>query len=51
MTKFIHQKRYADRQKNRKGHTQVKVWVPEDKRDELLDFAKKLRREVHVSGI
>jgi hypothetical protein len=44
MTKFIHQKRYADRQKNRKGHIQVKVWVPEDTRDDLIAYAENLRK-------
>tara|TARA_R110000868_G_scaffold124459_2_gene329099 strand:+ start:4285 stop:4605 length:321 start_codon:yes stop_codon:yes gene_type:complete len=44
MNKFIHQQRYAERQKTRKGHAQVKVWVPEDKREELLSFANSLRK-------
>ena len=43
MNKFIHQDRYAARQKAKKGHVQVKVWVPEDNRAELIAFAATLR--------
>ena len=35
MTNYLHQKRYATRQKDRRGQVQVKVWVPEEHRDEL----------------
>jgi hypothetical protein len=43
MDKFRHQKKYAERQKTKKNQIQVKVWVPEEHRDTLLSFAKKLR--------
>ena len=43
MTNYLHQERYAIRQKDRRKQVQVKVWVLEDNRDDLLDHAKKLR--------
>jgi|DEB0MinimDraft_6_1074348.scaffolds.fasta_scaffold187051_2 hypothetical protein len=49
MTKFIHQKRYAERQKDRRKQVQVKVWVMEEHREELLSHAKKLRNPRYVS--
>ena len=50
MTKFIHQKRYAERQKDRRKQVQVKVWVMEEHREELLSHAKKLRNPRYVSN-
>jgi len=43
MANYLHQERYAKRQKDRRGQVQVKVWVLEEHRDELKAKAKKLR--------
>ena len=48
MTKFLHQKRYAERQTERRGQVQVKVWVLEEHREELKATAKKLRNPRYV---
>lgn len=48
MTKFVHQKRYSERQKSRRGQVQVKVWVLEEHRDALLAHAKKMRNPRYV---
>jgi hypothetical protein len=48
MTNYLHQKRYATRQKDRRGQVQVKVWVLEEHRDELMAMAKKFRNPRYV---
>ena len=43
MTNYLHQERYATRQKVRRNQVQVKVWVLEEHREALLAHAKLLR--------
>ena len=50
MTKFLHQDRYAKRQKDRRGQVQVKVWVLAEHRDELMAMAKLFRNPRYVKA-
>jgi len=44
MTRYEHQKRYAKKQRAKRGLVQVAVWVPEKDRATLICMAKEMRQ-------